>query len=154
MLRANRTSTSLGVNAAFLQEIKHDHRELHRLLDQSLTVFTAAAMQSQEASAVLGRLYNQIQSHFQLEEAFGYFEDAIEEQPWLAARAEELRSEHKVLSLRMGRLLESVEGASDARRVALLRSEFHDFLGEFRRHEADENDLILQAFNDEIGVGD
>ena len=154
MLRANKASKSLGLNAAFLQEIKQDHRELHRLLDKSLTVFTAAALRSNETSDVLGMLYDQIQSHFQLEESFGYFEEAIADQPWLAQRAEQLRTEHDDLAFRMERMVQFAEDSSDIASVDKLRNEFHGFLAEFRRHESDENELILQAFNDELGVGD
>ncbi|MEM7314213.1 MAG: hemerythrin domain-containing protein, partial [Planctomycetota bacterium] len=74
--------------------------------------------------------------------------------PWLAQRAEDLRSEHDDLATRMERLVRFAEDSSDVESVNLLRNEFHGFLADFRRHESDENELILQAFNDELGVGD
>ena len=88
---------TLGINAAFLREIKDDHRELRRLLDETVNLLSRASrarMPTQRIMSLLESLRDQFALHFSLEEAFGYFEDAISVAPRLSTRADRLRGEH------------------------------------------------------------
>jgi hypothetical protein len=152
---------TLGVNAAFLREIKEDHRELRRLLDEAVGLLGQASKVRQPARRIVGlleRLRDQFALHFSLEEAFGYFEDAITVAPRLSVRAAALRSEHKALFLEIcdvvdeaERLLRGDSSPSTVRKIALKFVSFHH---QFLAHEGAENDLILDSLNDDIGVGD
>ena len=95
---------------------------------------------------------------FSLEETFGYFEDAISVAPHLSERADQLRGQHGELFSAVCDLVECSEQlvygqctVDDMRDLAVRCLEFHD---RFCRHEYDENELIMQAFEEDIGVGD
>jgi hypothetical protein len=144
-----------------LREIKEDHRELRRLLDETVNLLSRASrarMPPQRVVALLERLRDQFALHFALEEAFGYFEDAISVAPRLSARADALRGEHRTLFVEIchvadeaERLLRSDGSPQTVRKIALKFVAFHH---QYQAHEAAENDLILEALDDDIGVGD
>jgi hypothetical protein len=152
---------TLGVNAAFLREIKEDHRELTRLFEEAVSLFGRAGksrVPARKIVEVLEGLRDQLAIHFSLEEAFGYFEDAITVAPRLSARADELRSEHGTLYMELCDVVEEAEGVLRAdnspravRRIALKFVAFHH---QYQAHDAAENELILTALDDDIGVGD
>ena len=88
MVTAQRTLT---INAAFLHEIKEDNRELRHLLDDCCGAAGAAASGGSRIAAggqLLGKLRDQLAMHFSLEEAYGYFDDAIDVAPRLSRQAE------------------------------------------------------------------
>jgi len=101
---------------------------------------------------------DQLATHFALEEAFGYFDDPVDVAPHISEEVESLRSEH-------GDLYEAICGIVE-RAIDLLGESptlagFRDianwlcqFDEHFQRHESRENELIMQAFNEDIGVGD
>ena len=93
-----------------------------------------------------------------LEEAFGYFDDPIDAAPHLGEQAEGLRAEHSELFVQVCELAEravDLLGNSGTlpgyRQVARM---FRDFDRRLRTHESQENELIMLAFNRDIGIGD
>lgn len=96
--------------------------------------------------------------HFSLEEAYGYFEDAMAVAPHLSRRAETLRGQHFDLFADLCRLVESAEQLlyheQPTSLLERLAGQYRRFLVRFREHESQESDLILEAFNDDIGTGD
>jgi hypothetical protein len=152
---------TLAVNAAFLQEIKEDSRELRQLLCQSVEMLKPSHMQSVEPRRMvdlLGRLRDQLALHFTLEEAYGYFDDAIDAAPQLSETAEVLRGQHQTLFSDLCAIVEFAEqllyGADEGNDRMHVADKFHAFRCELERHESREQDLILAAFNDDIGCGD
>jgi hypothetical protein len=150
----------LTVNAAFLREIKDDNRRVHELLESAGALLAAAPHESTPRSVVegLAALRDQLALHFSLEEAYGYFEDAIDVAPQLSEKADELRSQHAGLFVAACQLVEAAErwlyheSRGDAfRRVA---EQFARFQQEFREHESGEAELILEAWSCDVGVGD
>ncbi len=91
------TTRRLAVNAAFLKEIKDDNLQLKVLLDQ-ITSLTGHCQTSinhwPELIQLFDDLRDQLALHFALEEAYGYFDDAIGTEPQLSAIAEGLRTQH------------------------------------------------------------
>ena len=88
MVTAQRTLT---INAAFLQEIKEDNRELRQLLDDCAALLSRphqAGVELRRVSQLFGKLRDQLAMHFSLEEAYGYFDDAIDVAPRLSRQAE------------------------------------------------------------------
>ncbi len=158
MLVAART---VRVNAAFLQEIKEDNIELRELLEQisgELLIRRPRLHDPRQLLALLGRLRDQLGIHFALEEAFGYFDDAVDVAPQLSEKTEELRAEHDLFFRDICRLCDFVEQiayeetpAFSVRQIASRFAAFHDA---FQQHEARERELIMAAFEDDIGVGD
>ncbi len=109
MVTAQRTLT---INAAFLLEIKEDNRELRQLLDDCAALLArphGAGVELRRAAQLLGNLRDQLAMHFSLEEAYGYFDDAIDVAPRLSRQAEALRSQHPRLFVALCDLVEEAE---------------------------------------------
>jgi len=152
---------TLSLNAAFLQEIKADNTALRGLLELLREIVSdPAALERHGETFTRGAcdLRDQLALHFSLEEAFGYFEDAIAQAPRLSSQAAQLRSEHEGLFVEACELAELAEECRYERpthRVPRrLAQRFRQFDRRFLAHEARENRLILEAFDDDIGVGD
>lgn len=158
MATATRT---VAVNAAFLQEIKEDNRELRHLLAETGNLLSRpqeVRAPLRKLAEALSNLRDQFAMHFSLEEAFGYFDDAVDVAPRLCEQAESLRNEHEGLFRKICEIEEAAEqllyGEASTRSDNEVARRFFAFRDEFERHESRENDLIFQALDDDIGVGD
>ncbi|MCA9141115.1 MAG: hypothetical protein KDB00_30300, partial [Planctomycetales bacterium] len=97
---ATRTAGRLAINAAFLQEIKEDNRQLKTLWDRLLPMLShhqTAKNHWPELIADFSDLRDQLAIHFSLEEAYGYFDDAVDIAPHLSLTAESLKGQHTEL---------------------------------------------------------
>ena len=153
------TTRRLTVNAAFLKDIKDDNRDLKILLDriQPLAEHCQTAMNHwAELIELFAELRDQLALHFSLEEAYGYFDDAIVTAPQLSTIAESLRSQHSALFENIRDIADSsleVSGDSTEQVTQFLQS-FFRFRQSFEQHEEAELKLILTALDDDLGVGD
>ena len=150
---------TVAINAAFLQEIKDDHHELRQLMHHVQAMFERPVWMTTEHGRLvdlLGKLRDQLAMHFSLEEAFGYFEDAITVAPHLSKRAENLRAQHARLYSDLSTLAERAESLfdGDTDLIADLADGYRVFALGFIEHESRESELILEAFNSDIGTGD
>jgi hypothetical protein len=152
---------STAINAAFLQEIKDDNHELRQLLADATALLLPGRLIHIEPRAladVLTKLRDRLAMHFSLEEAFGYFDDAVSIAPRLSKRADTLRCEHRQLFVEFCALVEAAERLlyheAPRRGARLISDAFAAFHARLRRHEQAEGELIMQAFVDDIGVGD
>jgi len=152
---------TLTVNAAFLQEIKEDNRDLRKLLAAVADRCCRPPGPGAAARPLveqLCKLRDQLALHFTLEDVYGYFEDAILEAPRLNDKAEKLHAEHDVFFLEICELVDAAEELLYCERRAPSYSSiavrFLEFHARLERHEREENQLILSAFDDDIGVGD
>ena len=153
-------TSTVTVNAAFLQEIKEVNHELWQLLADLRHRCQRPIAPGSCRSLVekLCQLRDQLALHFALEEAYGYFEDPVDVAPQLCRQAEALRSEHQRLYAQLSGIVDRAERMFyDDRHAALavwLGPEFLDFDALLRKHEERENDLIFEAYDADIGVGD
>jgi hypothetical protein len=152
---------TVTINAAFLREIKHDHRELWdmlRELNSHCDHRRAVAPARKKLAAALADLRDRLAMHFALEEAFGYFDDPLDVAPRLAHQADLLRSQHADLFLHISALAERGEALlyedEPAARIRHLADDYRRFYQSLLAHEHAENRLIFEAFDDDIGVGD
>lgn len=155
---ATRTIT---VNPAFLQELKEDAREVRQLLAQATDLLgpvQLSVVAPRQIVDLLCRLRDQLALHFTLEEAYGYFEDAIDIAPQLSEQADALRSQHQALFADFCQIVDAAEqllyGESQGHDRARIARMFHNFRAELQLHEAREHELIQAAFNDDLGCGD
>lgn len=147
------------INAAFLQEIKADHQQLKELLEELrklLALPPALVNHQRQCVDLLGKLADQLAFHFSLEEAYGYFEDALEHSPRLDTQAAELRNQHGDLFVAARDLAEYAAAAdlsqtNHAEKVAKLFNTFDDAL---KKHESAELNLVLTALEQDLGGGD
>ena len=153
-------TSTVTVNAAFLQEIKEDNRELARFLSRAEAKCKNATVSPSSAivADLLVQVRDQLAFHFALEEAYGYFENAVDAAPRLSGRATALRAQHEALFVEICEIADEAEemrlGRNGRRRVRTVAHRFLNFCHRLRQHEADETELILQALDDDIGVGD
>ena len=152
---------TLTINAAFFSEIKEDNLQLRRLLHKAANDATAldtGRISTRERVELYQALRDQLALHFSLEDAYGYFHDAIYDYPWLTNEAEKLHAEHDILFREMCTVVDASEcilyGEGNAMLVRELLSMFMLFYSRIAEHEHAENELILAAFDDDIGVGD
>ncbi len=152
---------TVTINAAFLREIKLDHLELTRLLSQTETLFSQGVpswTEKRKAFDLLAKVRDRLAMHFSLEEAYGYMEDALEVAPRLTGRAFSLRAQHSELYRCIAALSEFSEDlvSRNTQRDDLkkLSVQVTGFLERLRAHESAENELILEALDDDVGVGD
>ena len=149
----------LSVNAPFMKDIKDDNRELKRLHDeiQPLIEHVEKAVNHwAEVVLLVGELRDQLAFHFSLEEAYGYFDEAIETEPQMSVRAEALRGEHSHLFNELCQLAEAFTDLepSDHDRVEEAVESLMAFQAKFQHHEEAELKLILAAMDDDLGVAD
>jgi hypothetical protein len=155
------TSTgTVTVNAAFLQEIKEVNHELWALLAdlKHRCQRPISPGQCRQLIDKLCQLRDQLALHFSLEEAYGYFDDPVDVAPQFSRSAEQLRGEHKQLYMDLCDLIDRAERMFyDEQHAALalwIGPEFLEFDQRLRGHEARENELIMDAYDGDIGVGD
>ncbi|OHB80124.1 MAG: hypothetical protein A2W31_17255 [Planctomycetes bacterium RBG_16_64_10] len=159
--RVTTAKASVTINAAFLQEIKEVNEDLWRLLAETHAVCGQTGAKRSERRTLVGllsRLRDQLAMHFALEEAFGYFEDPVTVAPHLCQRADALRTQHGPLYVAIRDTADRAEQLLyTGNRTDLLShvvTLFQAFYNQLQEHEARENELILEAFHDDIGVGD
>lgn len=152
---------SVTVNAAFLQEIKEANGDLlrtQRLVRDMCSRGFSLHDDATRLVELLSHLRDELAMYFSLEEAYGYFEDPLEATPWLVESAQELRAEHTSLYCQFIGIVDRAEDLLYQRRFAQLQNDvplaFSVFDDQFREHERREAELILAAFDDDIGVGD
>jgi len=152
---------TLTINAAFLQEIKDDNLRLQQLLEETRKLVASTKhpqILAAELAGLCGELRDQLALHFALEEAYGYFEDALSEAPRLSTAAAALKEQHKELFTEIRDIADKAELIQYRKRVNAvprqLMQRLCDFDARLAEHEMRENDLILAAFDDDLGVGD
>ncbi len=151
-----RDDRKLSINPVFFREIKDDRHEL-ALIVERLSELTGdpqtPAHHQPEFIQLLGDFRDQLAFHFALEEAYGYFEEALDVAPHLHREAQRLRAQHADLYEKAQQLAE----AADARPLlnidtVLTRTE--TLMHELEEHETAEATLILSAMQDDLGGGD
>ena len=154
-------TSTVTINAAFLEEIKEDDRELERLLAEARRTLCERSGQGVslvDLAELFAELRQRLAVHFSLEEAFGYFEDPISAAPHLCERAQTLRGQHGDLHVEMcaiASLAEESPASTTATNVLEhIRAKFADFDGRLQAHEGSEMRLLQQAYQEDIGVGD
>lgn len=144
----------------FFELIKREHGELKDLLSQVRSTMYGQQPDAQQARQLIGDLYERIQSHFHHEEKGGYLSEALERAPRLTNLAGRLHEQHETLSEMLGELRNHVQQTvptDDLRADAWwkeLDNQFHVFFNRLLRHETEEDKLVQEAFNRDLGTCD
>ena len=151
---------SLTLNVAFLNEIKQDNEKPLEIINDIKQQLTNPELaDTAELACELNHLRDELETHFALEEFYGYFKSAELTHPQISVRAGDLQSQHEELFLTLCDLVELAESAHyrEAPRektLLALSVGFHAFVHKFNQHEQEETDLMMRLCNDDIGVGD
>ncbi len=156
---ARGSDVKFTINAAFFQEIKEDHLHLNELLERLGHLIEepdAIPNHRKKFAGLLAELRDQLAFHFTLEEAYGYFEDALDGSPWLHSEAGELRNQHTQLYVQISSIAErALDIPADASsELKELAADYASFRSALRTHETSEMKLILDAMNRDFGDGD
>jgi len=93
-----------------------------------------------------------IAQHFRYEEQGGYMETLRKREPRLELAIQHLAQEHRLLSQSLDALRESAATATEV--DDLLRGHIQRWVNHVRQHETRENDLVQDAYNQDIGAKD
>ncbi len=153
------TSSKVGVNAAFLMEIKDDHHQLRQMLIHLRCQVENPNILGHHYQAFVDELYglcDQLAFHFALEEAYGYFDDALESTPHLHEQSSRLRNQHSQLFVAARDLADHAAKRRKPNSIELMHivSEFRRFDIALKAHESAEQELIMAALTQDVGVGD
>jgi hypothetical protein len=109
-----------------------------------------------ELRGKLARLDGALRKHFQGEEAGPIFRSLPTRHPRLAEPLAALEAEHAVMLDELTAVLGRAEALESPEVFELreLNARVQLFVARIRRHEAAENELVIQAYWDEVGVGD
>lgn len=147
------------INTAFLLEIKEDHADFHILFERAIeAIRPGQIVRPREAADTLGRLRDELETYFSLEEFYGEFDLAFRAESGHARTVAQLKHEHEQLFTQLNGLVERAEQivyreVPPSRLPAIVR-DFQDFASDFQRHEERELDLITESSSRDIGVGD
>lgn len=155
-------TSTVTVNAAFLQEIKQDNQELSRLRVDLVDIVSGPRLmriERRQLIQLMADLRDQLAMHFSLEEAYGYFDDPISVAPRLSMQADSLRHQHAALYVEISDIAEELERLLRHSNFPLpdfqrLINRFRCFEETLSEHEEREGELISQAFDEDLGTGD
>jgi len=104
----------------------------------------------------LSSLKDAMHEHMKVEETGPIFRKLPERYPRLAAPLARLESEHPELERNIGEVLERAQALDNPELFDLreLNARVQLFVARLRRHEAAENEIVLEAYWDDFGGGD
>lgn len=146
----------LAINPAFFQDIKEDREELHfieqriKYLISAPELFAGSQPEFRELTEIFR---DQLAFHFALEEAYGYFEEAIEVAPRLHKQALQLREQHSEL-YEMSQELADAAAREPPLETEALADRARTMMTRLDAHESAELSLIQGALNVDEGGGD
>jgi len=121
-----------------------------RKLEDSL--HASAGLHPLKLRAQLAVTHTQITDHFGFEEQNGWKDAVLKQEPRLEHAARGLVDEHRQLVRSLDTLIEEVEDAQNLDDV--FREKVLRWIQRVRDHEARENDLLEDAFVEDLGAGD
>ena len=139
----------------FFEMMKREHSELIDLMSRVRHALESDIRDPGGINQLIGDLYENIVSHFHHEEEGGYLCEALERAPRLSPHAEKLFEQHETLGELLGELLglaQQREGTDSWWKN--LSESFNNFSRELLQHEAAEDDLVQEAFIQDVGTGD
>lgn len=154
-----RTSQSVTMNVAFLREIKEDNVHFNELLEAvRLSLEVGGEVRVRVLAELLGRLRDELETHFALEEFYGYFRDSAQKNQQVGSVASKLCQEHETLFVQLNELVEEAERLLYKETPCRDRDEivagFFNFCSDLKMHEHQEMELMMRLWNEDIGVGD
>jgi hypothetical protein len=121
-----------------------------RQLEQA--VQPAAGASVEEVRDRLAATRTHIAEHFRFEEENGYMDAVRKREPRLERAIQLLAAEHRQLARSLDALIGAVGSAAGLGNP--LREEVREWIDDVRQHEIRENDLVQDAFNQEVGAED
>ena len=145
---------------SLLEQTLHEHEGCMELLSDLEECLDRRPYDPQrwpaELKEKLVRLASALREHFECEESGALFRRLPERHPSLAAPLARLEAEHPKMLDALDTLLRKAEILDEPETLDLRELSAHVqlFAARFRRHEAAENELVVEAYWNDVGVGD
>ena len=133
------------------------HRELHDLLVEARGAFEQPAGELALATAAgrLGSLRQHLARHFQLEERGGFMEESLARIPRLSRAVRDVLGEHPTLLADLDGLLERLAARDSGEEVwRQAGHDFEAFASRLLAHERNENAVVQEGYNEDLGLAD
>lgn len=138
-----------------IEEIRQEHEELREALGKIHQTLHKREAAVATVAKMLSLLGDDVEAHFSDEETAGFFDDVLDRAPRLSGRIDMLRNEHQQLSATVDHLQEvAISGDGSDDWWQRIETAFHEFSKELMHHESTENELLLEAYTEDIGTGD
>ena len=148
-------------SSPYLAASKAEHRALAQLVRNVEAALATAAQQGWKGqcnSHVVEQfvtLRDFIRDHFAQEEEGGYLDEALSHAPRLAPEAARLEHQHPQLLEKISHLCDLArQRQADPSAWPGIQEHAHAALKELLVHEAGENQLVVQAFNVDLGLAE
>jgi hemerythrin-like domain-containing protein len=145
---------------SLVEETLDEHRECLQLITEVEQCLDRPPDDRQrwlaDLKATLARLATALRRHFEGEESGPIFRSLPLQHPRLARPLARLEAEHPVMLERMDDVLHKAEALENTEIFELreLNGRVQLLLAQIRRHEAAEDELVIRAHCEEVGVGD
>jgi len=126
-------------------------------LEQSLAAPATERARAWAANVAgsLDALRNVFQHHVEdTEREGGFFEEILEEEPRLTRAVERMRADHVTIATSADELAERLHAVTDATDVEPLRSGLLDLIRSLLVHRHRGSELVYEAYNVDLSVGD
>ena len=153
-----KTWPGLTLNVAFLNDIKQDTEKPDELIGELKRLLMRSEFgEPSRLVFLLSRLRDELETYFALEEFYGYFDSAKTSHSRISLQAEGLQSQHETIYLEVCELVEMAESALYREKPIeqswpAIVAGFHSFVQNFHSHEQQEQELMMQLCNDDLGV--
>lgn len=132
-----------------------EHEELRSKLGRIHHALPESEGRRAEIESLLRDLRDALAAHFDHEEHKGFFHDITERAPRLNPQADKLCTEHEEMLQTADELVQLVSaGASSENWLPEVHARFREFSKRLMHHESEENGLLQQAFQEDIGSND
>jgi DNA repair ATPase RecN len=147
---------SLNPNGlASANTIRQQHQRLHSLLEAIENRFRHEQKASRNLVSLLNALAVHLQTHFELEESEGYLSNLVQLSPASTATVERLLREHRDLQEEVnGLVARTREDFAINRNTTELAERFGKFHSKLSAHDHEENKLIQETYNLDLGTKD
>jgi hypothetical protein len=138
-----------------LENTKQEHDALRDKLRRIHEVMIGVEIKADAIATLLLDLKNALQAHFANEESGGFFNQLTTHSPHLAYQTDTLCVEHGQLLYKAMELYQfATAGSRSMDWWRALGYQFHAFSRELMHHESEENKLLQQIYQDDIGTSD
>jgi hypothetical protein len=142
-----------------VDRIRDEHKRIFALIHELEATFGARTDLDEWIATVTHRLVDLgelLAPHFRFERDSALYSDAPTRAPHLATRLDRLLGQHATFLTELGSILALARGTLDPDEELRKRltTRIAALFAEMRQHEAAETELLGDAFQDDLGVGD
>jgi iron-sulfur cluster repair protein YtfE (RIC family) len=147
--------TRVKTQSEAIERIMQEHEALRNKVHKIHSVLAKPEPTRNEIEALLSEFQNALRVHFSEEETEGFFDEVTAQAPRLTTEAGKLCIEHRQLLREAEELCRfAAAGSPSMPWWRELRSRCHEFSKRLMHHESEENGLLQEAHQSDIGTND